>query len=202
MALTLPDDPAVRRYFADEAEIRFVYWRPAAGDVVLDIGCALGSYAIDAIAAGATVYAVDPDGQALDTLDRICMDNGFKAWTVEQCSVGEPWAPERLAEVPEHLRPSGRWHTLDALAGEWGITRCDWVKIDVEGGELSVLRGAADLLRRFRPRMVIEDHSGVYPTATREADTVWQLLLDADYAVTHVPYVGVDGPRAYWICDA
>lgn len=34
--------------------------------------------------------------------------------------------------------------------------RIDFMKVDVEGGELAVLRGAADMLRRYRPTLLFE----------------------------------------------
>ena len=43
--------------------------------------------------------------------------------------------------------------TIDSLA----LERCDFMKIDVEGMELDVLVSAAETLRRFRPRLYIEN---------------------------------------------
>lgn len=45
---------------------------------------------------------------------------------------------------------------MDALVAEAGLERLDFVKIDVEGGELHVLHGAARTVERFRPAMFIE----------------------------------------------
>jgi FkbM family methyltransferase len=46
--------------------------------------------------------------------------------------------------------------TVDGLVSEAGLTRLDFMKIDVEGGELHVLHGAAATVDRFRPAMFIE----------------------------------------------
>jgi hypothetical protein len=46
--------------------------------------------------------------------------------------------------------------TLDGFAAGAGLTRLDLVKIDVEGHECAVLAGAADLLARFRPVIILE----------------------------------------------
>jgi hypothetical protein len=43
--------------------------------------------------------------------------------------------------------------TLDSF----GLTRLDFLKVDVEGMELQVLRGAADTLRRTRPILYVEN---------------------------------------------
>lgn len=55
----------------------------------------------------------------------------------------------------------------------------DFVKIDVEGGEVLVLRGARELLRRSRPVIVFE-HGGDwamrhYGTTSAE---LWRILVD------------------------
>ena len=46
--------------------------------------------------------------------------------------------------------------TLDDYAAQADLTRLDFIKIDVEGGELEVLRGASGTLRRFRPLLMVE----------------------------------------------
>jgi FkbM family methyltransferase len=46
--------------------------------------------------------------------------------------------------------------TIDAFAARRGLTRLDVMKLDVEGAELDVLRGAAETIRRFRPAIVFE----------------------------------------------
>ena len=50
-----------------------------------------------------------------------------------------------------------RRFTLDSLAEEEGLQRVDWLKIDAEGHEMSVLRGAERLIRTFRPRILYEN---------------------------------------------
>jgi FkbM family methyltransferase len=45
--------------------------------------------------------------------------------------------------------------TIDDLVRERGLERVDFVKLDIEGAELDALAGAAETLRRFRPRLAI-----------------------------------------------
>jgi hypothetical protein len=46
--------------------------------------------------------------------------------------------------------------TLDEFVHHKGIERIDFVKLDVDGNEAGVLAGAANTLRRFRPRVLME----------------------------------------------
>jgi hypothetical protein len=45
---------------------------------------------------------------------------------------------------------------LDNLTSRLDLQRLDVIKIDVEGGELSVIRSGADTLRKFRPVLIVE----------------------------------------------
>ncbi len=57
-----------------------------------------------------------------------------------------------------------RTETIDALVGG-GMAAPDFIKIDVEGAEGAVIRGAARTIDAQRPMMLIEVHS---PEAGRE----------------------------------
>jgi FkbM family methyltransferase len=46
--------------------------------------------------------------------------------------------------------------TLDQLTEDEGLSRVDFIKIDVEGYELEVLRGSARLLQTFQPTVLLE----------------------------------------------
>ena len=50
--------------------------------------------------------------------------------------------------------------TLDKVAAELELDRIDFVKIDVEGAEASVVAGARDILRTMRPVMLLEINDG------------------------------------------
>lgn len=54
----------------------------------------------------------------------------------------------RLARVPA-VR-------LDDWVRDHPLPRLDLIKLDVEGAEMNVIRGADDTLRRFRPRLLVE----------------------------------------------
>ena len=60
------------------------------------------------------------------------------------------------AEFEEHLRVVVDGDTLDGFSARLGIDRLDFVKIDVEGAELHVLRGGAATIASFKPAVMVE----------------------------------------------
>ena len=71
---------------------------------------------------------------------------------------GKPTAcatPGTLAEAEQIAVPA---RTLDSIAGSHSLP--DLIKMDVEGAELEVLRGAPQILSARRPVLLIELHSG------------------------------------------
>jgi FkbM family methyltransferase len=78
--------------------------------------------------------------------------------------------------------------TLDHFAAEAGLDRVDLVKVDVEGGEQSVLAGAARLLHHLRPSWIIELTSG--PSNEQAAPESLGLFFDAHYRVFRVDAIG------------
>lgn len=217
--VTLPDDPKILRWFLDEAEIRDTYWRPGPGEVVLDVGCHIGSYTIPALAAGAWVYAVDPSVELAAELVRLVAMNpqidSTRLTVVTEAMAEKGGYPaevrDGLAMAPwRDLYPAtdAVFSTVDDVIREYfpWLDRLDWVKIDVEGGEASVLRGGLATWRRFHPVMIIEDHTDVYPFVEKmgSARQCLDLLDGLGYRVQSVRYEPTptkdsSPDRTFWI---
>jgi FkbM family methyltransferase len=198
-------------WFRDEQEIRDRYWHPGPGQVVIDVGCHIGSYSIPALTAGAAVYAVDPDGDRLSQLRRMWHGDPARLITVRRALAenggytAEFWAHLGHADYRQfHAPATARFCTLDELAAEYGLTRLDWVKIDAEGAELGVLSGGTETLTRFRPALLIEAHDRVYKfVADMDSQRkCHDLLAGLGYEIEVVPYD--DHPwtadRDFWFC--
>jgi FkbM family methyltransferase len=75
--------------------------------------------------------------------------------------------------------------SIDRLVAA-GLPEPDFVKIDVEGLELDVLRGMPTLIARRRPALYIEIHGADMQRKLANARAVIELLWDAGYHVHHV----------------
>ena len=73
-------------------------------------------------------------------------------------------------------------NTLDAFVREADVKRIDLVKIDVEGAELAVLRGAVAALARFKPYLIIEVQEDTARAAGYRAADILNFLRPMGYA--------------------
>jgi FkbM family methyltransferase len=71
--------------------------------------------------------------------------------------------------------------TLDTLLPE--NYRVDFIKIDVEGGELQVLRGAVRLLKKWKPVIIFEHGLGASDAYGSTPEQLFDLLSHCDLAV-------------------
>lgn len=141
-----------------------------AGDVCLDVGANIGASALAlAKAVGETgrVHAFEPAPPNLERLRRNLALNPTLERRVIVHPVGisdqagrlfwrnEPGNPGNgfLGESGEIEVPVS---TLDARLEAASVARADFMKVDVEGMELQVFRGARKTLEKLRPRLYFE----------------------------------------------
>ena len=193
--------PSNALYYDDEAEIRDQYWKPKARDRVIDIGARYGSYTLPALAVGAHVTAVDYNAEMLAILRGAAALNGFDQLET-MCVMlfdGTDYPAELSGQIDEPCPPYGaQFTTLDEIV----TGRVEWIKIDVEGAELAVLKGGLRILRESHPSLLIEDHTRVYEWARehRVAEEMHDLLRGLGYRIESVPYMAETGsPRDFTI---
>jgi Methyltransferase FkbM domain len=74
--------------------------------------------------------------------------------------------------------------TLDRVANELKLDRIDFVKIDVEGAEASVVAGAGSVLAKMRPVMLLEINDGALRAQGIGAEDLLQMLRKGhDYEI-------------------
>lgn len=86
--------------------------------------------------------------------------------------------------------------TLDSLAAQLGL-RPAFVKVDVEGAEYWVLQGMREILREFRPRVMLELHPLFQPPGITLED-VTGVLRESGYTSTELDASEV-AVRQVWV---
>lgn len=148
----------------------------APGATVLDVGAHVGYYTLlSAVLTGPTgrVLAFEPNPANAAFLRRHVAINGLDNVRVEQAAVSDAEGTARFdfgsGSGTGRLADSGaievRTVTVDGVCAEHGLVPAA-LKIDVEGAEAAVLRGAAATLERARPVVFLSTHG---PDAHRKS---------------------------------
>jgi FkbM family methyltransferase len=157
------------KYFAEQIK---------PGDTVIDIGANLGYYTLlagDLVTATGRVVAVEPNPLVFELLSKSVGVNGYLDRTqlhnIALTAAGQTRTkklfvpknePKNGTLLPDDANIEAHQAKGEVLTIELGhlrpedFERVDFIKIDVEGAELEVLRGLLPIIERFRPRIVCE----------------------------------------------
>jgi FkbM family methyltransferase len=144
------------------------HFRPKEGDVVLDVGAHIGRYTIIAskrVGPTGKVIAIEADPSNFEMLNRNIELNRLTNVTTLNYAAFSKKAKIKLYLPAGDIftkyntimsnwvwvKPDDKFvevngNTLDNLLHEIGIRQVNWIKIDVEGAEFEVLKGANNLL--------------------------------------------------------
>lgn len=171
--LDLAEDVQRSIYFGSfeprETDIVAAHLRP--GMTVVDVGAHVGYYtalAAERVGPAGRVIAIDPSPYVLARLRRMVASSGLRHVAVLPVALSDAegeallhlglgarnHAPTLVAHGHTQTTPV-KTRTLDALATELGLEQVDLLKLDVEGWEPQVLRGAARLLEAGRVGAVL-----------------------------------------------
>lgn len=149
------------------------------GAVFLDVGAHIGYFSLRAskeVGASGRVLSFEPNPETvaalranveanhlanITVLPIACTDQATELtlYAAGHINTGASSLARRNADVDAGEAPRAfqvRGRPIDDVVREMNLSRVDAVKIDVEGAELQVLRGAAGTLRRFHPKVVLE----------------------------------------------
>jgi len=162
---------------------RFLRSRETAGWTCLDIGANVGAISLmlaKLCGSGASIYSFEPGPPNLARLRSNLALNPALSSRVEVIPSGMGASPAELwwaeepgnpgnALVSDHGTHRIPISTVDDFIRDRNITRIDFIKIDVEGMELDVMRGGRNTLTTLRPILYFETlpryvKSGTAPT--------------------------------------
>ncbi len=171
----------------------FDHLRPKNGDVFLDIGAHVGKYALQvakAIRKDGLVIAIEPDPRNYRLLRKNIQINKLNNVIALNIAAWNDNKPLKLfiGKNSQHSsikRNEGLgWITvegkcLDDILTKYNIRHVDWIKIDVEGAELEVLKGLINTLKRMNPKIIIE-------VMDENKEKVFAYLRSFGYEIMHI----------------
>ena len=196
---------------SEEASSSLSHYR--GGDVI-DVGAHQGAYCFllsCKAKPGDRFYAFEPEPVCFPVLQHNLADLGELYGQVRfvglPVPVGNGAACKFTFPMGEHYHPGvmssaagepGAMPTvrLDDLVRQFGLKPA-FVKVDVEGAEVFVIEGMQQVLREYRPVLMVEFHPLFQPGAESLEKAVL-MLQQAGYRKVHM----VDGPvarREYWL---
>ena len=165
------------------------------GDLFVDVGANIGSYAIWAAELGADVIALEP---ALDTFSLLVENVALNDYpiTALRLAAAANSGTARFTSGQDsgnHLDPAGNVEittaTIDSIIGDRTVAG---MKVDVEGFEIDVLRGCAQALSQGRIKMMqLEWNAASLPAVGTDRLPIADLLCGYRYSLYRPDQRGV-----------
>lgn len=190
----------------EESEIKFMKGILGPGMVFFDIGANMGFYSLigaKAVGINGHVHCFEPSPRMFGELQYNVNLNGFNNIRMNRAAFGEKVGTaclsrqERGKEVYGRITDIGKTEgnydevevdTLDRYIENAGVEKIDLIKIDVEGAELQVFKGARNILSKPDAPIIIfemeERHARKFNYTCKEAVDFLRGLGYKIYSIT------------------
>lgn len=169
------------------------------GGIVIDCGANIGSHTVAysrRVGKDGAVIAIEAGKLAFDCLVEnskkfensvLCINaavcdvhGGTAIHSVNEVNVGGSVVSDENKEGVESNKI--RTISLDGLIQDMNLKKLDFIKIDCEGYELKILKGAKHTLRKFKPILLIEMNSFRLQENGASYKDIYDLLLEENYS--------------------
>ena len=154
-----------------EAEV-VPYFEPKEGENVVDVGASFGRYTLLAskkVGPNGKVLSIEPEYENFRLLNRnIALNKLYNVTTLQLAAYSKKEKLRLYSNYTIMPELAGRYNqefvqvngnTLDNILNQIGLTKVNWMKIDVDGAELEVLKGSSNTLSKKEDLMLlIETH--------------------------------------------
>lgn len=188
-------------YFStdEKAFDKFIsYLKPT--DTVIDIGANIGytTLLFSKACPNGNIISIEPSKELFQTINNHLLLNKTKNVKSFHVGLGESEKTVQLYKVSENNSGMNRVfegedipfnsesiiiRPLDNVVRENGITKIDALKIDVEGYEYNVLKGAYNTLKTLAPILLIEVDDHNLKEQHSSPDQLFKFLFDLNYSV-------------------
>lgn len=176
------------------------------GSIVIDAGAFIGDHTIayaEAAGLDGLVFAFEPSKEAFK-----CLERNLQRMPNTTCfnkGLGSKTETKGIEKVPGNL---GMNHISEGSGvsvvsiDELDMFGIDFIKIDCEGYELEILKGAKDTIEKFRPVMLIEVNKSALKRQGLKEKDIFQFLEKAGYEYKNI-YPGqlMTGDQYDIICE-
>lgn len=195
-------DVALNRNNCDSSsngEMAFVARNAGSFSVIFDVGANVGEWTkrVADLCPAARIFSFEPVARTYRSLagcatDRILTfqmalgdSNGVNSIFVSErdSTLNSVFSRESVGVVtPERIEV----RTIDAFCAEHGVEHISLLKIDTEGNELNVLKGARSLVLARRVDVIQFEYGGTYINARILLKDVFDFFRDTDYALFRI----------------
>lgn len=156
--------------------VHFQYFKPQPNEVIIDCGANIGGFTIQAarlVGSGGKVIAIEPDEDNYNLLLKNIHANNFT--NVIAVKKGA-WSEKDVLTFHVGLRPGEHSFvlhddianqsqlkevrievdTIDSMLKEQGITKVNFIKMDIEGAELEAIKGLNSVFAQSGTNWVVE----------------------------------------------
>lgn len=164
-------------------------------DTVIDIGANIGYHTImlsDLVGAGGEVYSVEPYSKNYEILKKNIILNKLRNVYADKLCIGEKdgeigiriyddYAFNSILNINRikklDIKEKTRMLTLDKFVDDRNIRKLDFIKMDVEGYEYMILKGAEKTLSKYKPLILCEIYDeNIRPLNISVSDVIGILL--------------------------
>ena len=173
-----------------------------AGDVFYDIGANVGFFTVIAaklVGDSGKVYAFEPGSENASSIRHNAQLNNFTQVEVIEKAVSSSSGQGKLllaqysgghalatADAPPDLagEVTVELVSIDDLIAQKQIQPPNFVKVDVEGAELDVLKGMSETIKTYKPTIIYEIDDGERAAYERKYQELASFLQSFNYQVT------------------
>ncbi|MFZ0884403.1 MAG: FkbM family methyltransferase [Candidatus Acidiferrales bacterium] len=175
---------------AEEALLPFLVH---TNGIALDVGANRGIYTRILLARNRHVVSIEPNPDCARILERVFKNHvrviaGAASNTNGEATLRVPARGDGLGTIESGNQFSDAFKTVTVKTfriDDLGLENVTFMKVDVEGHEMSVLEGAMEILKRDRPTILLEAEERHHPGAVRSVRALLEPLNYEGFMLEH-----------------